>query len=120
MGVTQDFRSWLPGQHRLYNQLRPLVPFHPSIPRHEREPVTSPVGDVTCLVPGAGVREFVPNFEAFGAGRGYMATPGSTTRLRALSAPTMAILGVAWQETFHGIDVLESIVGYTSRNAAPG
>jgi hypothetical protein len=34
-----------------------------------------------------------------------MATPGSTKRLRALSAPTMAILGVAWQETFHGTDV---------------
>jgi hypothetical protein len=46
-----------------------------------------------------------------------MATPGSTTRLRAVSAPTKAILGRCLAGTFRGTDVLETIVGYTSRNA---
>jgi hypothetical protein len=49
-----------------------------------------------------------------------MATPGSATRLRAVSAPTVAILAVTGTETFQVSDVLESIVDYTSRNAAPG
>jgi hypothetical protein len=48
-----------------------------------------------------------------------MATPGLTTRLRAVSAPTGAILAAALTGTFQVSDVLESILDYTSRNAAP-
>jgi hypothetical protein len=49
-----------------------------------------------------------------------MATTGSATRLRAVSAPTVAILTVTGTETFRGTDVWEGILDYTSRNAAPG
>ena len=47
-----------------------------------------------------------------------MATPGSTARLRAVSAPTVAILAATGTETFQVSNVWKSIVGYTSRNAA--
>ena len=49
-----------------------------------------------------------------------MATPGSTARLRAVSAPTVAILAVTGTETFQVSDVWKSIVDYTSKNAASG
>jgi len=49
-----------------------------------------------------------------------MATLCPTTRLRAVSAPTVAILAVIRAGTLRGRDVSESIVDYTSRNAAPG
>jgi hypothetical protein len=44
--------------------------------------------------------EFVSHFGGVRRGEVHMATPGSTTRLSALSAPIMAILGVAWPEHF--------------------
>jgi hypothetical protein len=49
-----------------------------------------------------------------------MATLRPTTRLRAVSAPPVAILAVIRSGTFRRRDVLESIVEYTGRNAAPG
>ena len=49
-----------------------------------------------------------------------MATPGPATRLRDVSAPTVAIVAAFRVGTFQASDVLESIVDYTSRNAAPG
>jgi hypothetical protein len=62
--------------------------------------------------------EFGSDFGAFGAPGDYMATLCQTTRLRAVSAPTVAILASFLAGTFQASDVLESILDYTSRNAA--
>jgi hypothetical protein len=49
-----------------------------------------------------------------------MDTLCTTARLRAVSGATVAILAAFLAGTFQASDVLESIVDYTSRNAAPG
>ena len=49
-----------------------------------------------------------------------MATPRQENAPEAVSAPTVAILAVTGAGTFQVSDVLESIVDYTSKNAAPG
>ena len=48
-----------------------------------------------------------------------MATPGQRTRLRAVSAATVAILAAFLPRTFQPRDVLESILDYTSRERRP-
>jgi hypothetical protein len=48
-----------------------------------------------------------------------MATLRPTTRLRAVSAPTVAILAVTGTETFQAGNVWRNILNYTSRKRRP-
>jgi len=63
--------------------------------------------------------EFVCLFRASGAPRGYRATLCPTTRLRGVSAPTVAILTAKGTETFEVSDVSESIVGLHKQERRP-